>query len=149
MKMVGYWTEPAVKDSLLIVSRRSHLAAGLLLLWAGLSLPGCRNQASEPARPQWLLPEDSMVLILTDIHLVEGARSGTQILGDSLHRPSDYYKKVYEKYGLTASKYDSIFSWYSAHAPLMNQLYARMLERLNRLEARQQAQGEKTTEKGG
>lgn len=87
-----------------------------------------------------------MVMILTDVHLLEGARSGTRVLGDSLHRPSDYYKKVYEKYEIDAARYDSVFSWYSAHAPLMNELYARVLERLNRLEAQQQARGEKPAE---
>jgi len=116
-----------------------------MLLSALLGLPGCRSQAEEPARPAWLLPEDSMVMILTDVHLAEGARSGTRVLGDSLHRPSDYYKKLYEKYGIEAARYDSVFSWYSAHAPLMNKLYARVLERLNRLEAQQQAQGEKSS----
>ena len=122
------------------------MAAGLLLLSTLLGLASCRTQAEEPVRPDWLLPEDSMVMILTDVHLAEGARSGTRVLGDSLHRPSDYYKKVYEKYGIDAAQYDSIFSWYSAHAPLMNELYAHVLERLNRLEAQQQARGEKPAE---
>ena len=95
----------------------------------------------EPEEPSWLLPHDSMVLILTDLHLVEGARSGQRIMGDSLRAPDRYYQALWKKYDISKARYDSNFYYYSRQAPQMNELYAKVLKRLSKLESWQEAKG--------
>ncbi|MDZ7848727.1 MAG: hypothetical protein U5L96_19455 [Owenweeksia sp.] len=52
-------------------------------LAALLGLIACQGPPPEK-RPVHVIPADSMALILTDIHLVEGAKVGQRIMGDSL-----------------------------------------------------------------
>lgn len=81
-----------------------------------------------------------MVMVLTDLHLVEGARSGQRILGDSLRAPDRYYQALWKKYDISKARYDSNFRYYSRKAPQMNELYAEVLKRLSKLESWQQAE---------
>jgi len=81
-----------------------------------------------------------MVMVLTDLHLVEGARSGQRVLGDSLRAPDRYYQALWKKYDISKARYDSNFYYYSRQAPQMNELYAEVLKRLSKLESWQQAE---------
>jgi hypothetical protein len=92
------------------------------------------EKVKEATQPDWVLPRDSMIALMTDIHLVEGSRTGASTLGDTV--PVDlYFKKVWEKHGITKAIYDSNFNYYVQNAKEMNAVYEKVLERLSKLEA--------------
>lgn len=102
-----------------------------LLLWAFLGLTACVEQ--EVTLPEGYLEQEQLVDMLVDIHLVEGARSGTLVLGDTNRLP-DYYARIYEKYGTTESDFKTSFDWYTQHPEKMKAVYEEVIVELSKLE---------------
>lgn len=71
-----------------------------------------------------------MIEILTDVHIIEGARIGKKVLGDSLFT-IDHYNKLWEKHQITEAKYDSSFRFYTRNADKMDLLYEEVLVNLS------------------
>ncbi len=75
-----------------------------------------------------------MVKMLTDFHLVEGGKVGSKILGDTI--PAAVYKsKVYQKYGLDESAFEKSFRFYTSNPEMMQSIYEKVIENLNKIEA--------------
>ncbi len=107
----------------------SNLIASLLL---GALLTACGNP-SEVKVPPYVLEQEKMAAVIADIHVVEGARMGREVMGDTLH--SDFYfEKVYDKHGISRSDFDTSFSFYSAYPRIMNEIYEEAIEQLNKME---------------
>lgn len=100
-----------------------------------LLLGSCMPEGlEEESKPAYFLPQDSMVELMVDIHLLEGARIGKETIGDSLPIHA-HYENVWEKHGIRKARYDSNFLFYSRNALLMDEVYEQVLERLSRLES--------------
>jgi len=102
--------------------------------------------------PDWVIPEDKMIVILTDVHLIEGARIGKKVLGDSLYA-IDHYTKLWDKHNIRESQYDSSFRFYSRNAEKMDLLYEEVITNLSTMsslaegenpEAKEELEREKT-----
>lgn len=106
------------------------LIANLILAFA---VVGCGPQLEHPKKNQAVLSPDSMAIILTDIHLVEGAKVGENMLGDSLRAPH-YFREIYDKYGITENYFEKSFDHYTALPEAMNQIYEKVIENLSKLE---------------
>lgn len=104
----------------------------LLFSLAALGLGSCAPPAPQKVdpRPDGVLSEAEMVEILTDAHIIEGARIGSQMMGDSLSIDV-YYDKLWDKYQISRSIYDSSFSYYARNPQVMEQLYQRVLANLS------------------
>jgi len=81
-----------------------------------------------------------MVKILTDVHIIEGARIGTKVLGDSLSA-KDHYEVLWNKYQISPEVYDSSFRFYSRNAERMDLMYEEVLTNLTKLSSEVQANG--------
>jgi hypothetical protein len=79
--------------------------------------------------PEGLIPKNEMTNILTDVHIIEGARIGKMVLGDSLYA-LDHYKALWKKHHISEAIYDSSFQYYSRNAELMDEMYEEVLTRL-------------------
>lgn len=101
----------------------------LSLVLAGLA--SCVNH--EVKLPKGYISEKDMALILVDVHLVEGARSGTLVLGDTNSLP-DYYAKIYEKHHVTEANFKESFNWYTAHPEKLKAIYEEVIVSLSKLE---------------
>jgi len=99
------------------------LAAGVLT--------ACVDQTVQ--LPDGYIPQEKMVDIMVDIHLVEGARSGTLLLGDTNKLP-DYYAHIYEKYDITEEQFKTSFDWYSQHPVQLKAVYDEVIVELSKLE---------------
>jgi len=116
-------------------------ASSSIASWALMLLVYSCTNPSEVKVPDHVMPRDKMAEVLVDIHLVEGARVGRDIMGDSLH--SDfYYAKVYDKHNITKADFDTSFSFYSQHPKVMDKIYSRAIEKLNKMEMELQEVGE-------
>lgn len=134
MKTVKYW-KTKLPNALNLIAKRI-----ILLLILGLGLNACGPQAPEKTEelPDWIIPEDKMVEVLTDVHIVEGARIGKKVLGDSSSAKA-YYDLIWHKYGITEELYDSSFRFYSRNAERMDLMYEEVLTRLTKLSSAEEA----------
>lgn len=97
---------------------------GILVL---LIITSCGE--SEIPVPQEVISAEQMIPILVDVHIVEGARNGTLILGDT-NDIEDYYAKIYEKYNITEETFKSSFSFYNSEPDLFIPIYEKVLDSL-------------------
>lgn len=94
-------------------------------LW--LALVGC-SRPSEPI-PSDIISPDQMIPILVDVHLIEGARNGSLILGDT-NDIEDYYLKVYTKHSISEKHFKESFAFYSKHPDHFIPIYQKVLDSL-------------------
>lgn len=106
-----------------------------LLLW---SLQACGPEATpkEAPLPDWAIPEDRMTDIMTDVHILEGARIGKRMIGDT-NWAHDHYQRLWEKYNINEAIYDSNFRLYSKNAERMDRIYEEVMARLTEMTVRQ------------
>lgn len=103
--------------------RLGNYAVGLFFI---LSI-GCASP--EVQIPQNVLTPKQMMPIMVDIHVIEGARNGSIMLGDT-NGIEDYYAKVYEKYGITEDQFKSSFAFYSDNPTVFIPIYEEVLDSL-------------------
>lgn len=107
-----------------------------------MAICACRKK-SEPLKiPANVMPPDSMLMVLTDIHLIEGARVGNRIQGNDSLNIKDYYHHVWDKYHLSKERFRRSFNFYSTHPDEMSELYRQMLDSLSIMEANLKGSGE-------
>ncbi len=114
----------------------------LPVLFLATALTACVDH--DVKQPEGVLSHDQMVDILVDIHLIEGARSGTQILGDTNSIP-DYYAHIYIKHGTTEQDFKTSFDWYTQHPKILKAVYEDVIVALSKLEEDVKATGDSTT----
>ncbi len=91
-----------------------------------LLLLGCRQEVTVPSE---VLPAEVMVPLLIDIHVLEGARNGSLILGDT-NTIEEYYVKVYDKHGVEEAAFKQSFVYYSNHPELFIPIYEAVVDSL-------------------
>lgn len=104
------------------------------VFWGLLLISSC-GRYNEVAVPKDVLPQDSMIAMITDMHLIEGGKLGRKIMGDSLLLVDDYYFKLYEKYNVSKERYKKSYSFYAENPKLMAKIYEKVLENLNQIQA--------------
>lgn len=84
--------------------------------------------------PEGTLSDSAMVSILTDLHLVEGAKVGNKIMGDTI--PANvYFKKIYQKHGISEAQFERDFRFYTSNPKLMTKIYEEVIVNLSKIEA--------------
>jgi hypothetical protein len=83
----------------------------------------------EVSIPSGVFSLEEMVPVLVDIHVIEGARNGSLILGDT-NTIEDYYSKVYEKHGILEADFKKSFQFYSENPALFVPIFERVLDSL-------------------
>lgn len=91
----------------------------------------CINQ--DVRVPERVLSKTEMVPIMVDMHLVEGARSGKLILGDTNQLP-DYYAKVYAKHNVSEDDFKASFHWYGEHPEKLQEVFEEVIVELSKIE---------------
>ncbi|MDA7804884.1 DUF4296 domain-containing protein [Schleiferiaceae bacterium] len=99
-----------------------YFASVLFILFIGCASP-------EVQTPETVLTPEQMMPIMVDIHVIEGARNGAIMLGDT-NGIEDYYAKVYEKHGITEDQFKSSFAFYSDNPTVFIPIYEEVLDSL-------------------
>jgi hypothetical protein len=126
------------KENALSLSGIKYLIFTLLFI----GLNACVDHEVE--LPDGMLSHQEMVDILVDIHVVEGARSGTLILGDTNSIP-DYYSRIYLKHNTTERDFKSSFDWYTHHPEKLKLVYEDVIVALSKLEEEVKEKGDTAT----
>lgn len=98
-------------------------------------LAACSAEPVETEKiPEDILSPQKMEVILTDVHLVEGARAGDQLLGDTLEL-KDYFTKIYVVHGVSKEELTKSLEYYSARPGQLSAILDGVIQRLSRLES--------------
>ena len=111
----------------------------LLSILTLIVFTACSEKLPDEVPPN-LIDEEQMTTILTDVHLIEGARTGFTILGDTTANIRDYYEAMYEKHGVTRKQFDDSFAYYTKHPEQMDRMYEKVIENLTIIEARMKSE---------
>jgi hypothetical protein len=104
---------------------------GVVLCTLILISSSCSN-SSKSGR----IPESTIIKILADIHIADAISFSTKYR--NMYRNNDsvtYYDHLFAKYNVTRVQFDSTISWYSGNPDKYDQLYDKVLDRLNRMSA--------------
>lgn len=87
-----------------------------------------RNQV-----PEGIIENGKMVLVLTDVHLVDSYVSSAAY--DTTTQPAaNYYKVVYQKYKIDSVQLQKSLRYYSRDPELLDTMYHQVLKRLETME---------------
>ena len=120
----------------------------IIILLTIASLISCD---SKKEKPDPFLEHDQMVNIMTDLSLAEGtriyARASHLERKEGEYSINDYYAMVFEKYNITQAQLDSINSWYINYPEENQAIFKEVLDRLNKLQAKEKAITKKAEKK--
>lgn len=105
-----------------------------LALAISLALAGCGDGA-EPenpsARPKDLIPREAFTDLLTEMHLIEGARGGEHPTGDSI-AVWKMYHAAFARRGYSQEQVERSYTYYHADPKLMVEVYQEVMNRLQK-----------------
>ncbi len=107
------------------------MIAKILVVFMVLAACSPAEEKDEP--PAHIVDEETMVKMLTDMHLIEGAKIGQKVMGDTL-KVEMYYAKMYRKYGVSKEQFEENFAFYTRQPEVMNDLYQQVIEELNKIQ---------------
>ncbi|MCH8554188.1 MAG: DUF4296 domain-containing protein [Schleiferiaceae bacterium] len=104
--------------------------------WAGLVMLAlcCCSSNKEFETPEGYLLPEKMRAIMVDLHMIEGAKAGISVVGDSLP-VAYYYESLYQKHNITAAQLDSNLQFYASHQEVLDKIYENVINDLVQLEA--------------
>jgi hypothetical protein len=109
-------------------------AAWAFVLGASLSLTGCGGSA-EPEnpreRPKDLIPREAFTDLLTEMHLIEGARGGAHLMGDSI-AVWRVYHAAFARRGFQPEQVARSYAYYHSDPKLAVEIYQEVMERLQK-----------------
>ncbi len=110
-----------------------------------LILVSCYRTAPEPGFDlSRVIPADTMVSLLVDVHLAEGALN----VGISQRPPieqlsSRYFETVLVKHGIDRETFEESIRYYAFHAEQFNEIYEKVINELGKKESLYRQQIEK------
>ena len=85
--------------------------------------------------PDSVLPIDKMVQVQVGIHLLE-AEQGQRTIDQSLNGTDTIsFQSVFKKENITKTQYDSSLIFYSAHPQLLDEVYDKVINELNKMQS--------------
>jgi len=85
-----------------------------------------------------IIPEDSLISIIMDIHIVDAAAKQNVVPnnGDNLMKYKEY-KAVFEKHGISKTRFDSTINLYTRNGKKFDELYDKVIKNLVKMEEAQ------------
>ena len=107
-------------------------------LLLGVFVTGCSKKPM--SIPENTISPDTMVSILTEIHLAQAAVA-THVPGDTMpFTTGDYLPFIFKKHRTTQQQFDKSLRFYSGRPNLLDSIYKDVLDELNRKEGEIDAQ---------
>ena len=108
----------------------------LMILLGGLLFSKCsvpETSSIDAPDSLYVLPKDSFLLLLKDIHLADAYLSTLTVdeLKDSIINPENIYGSIFKKYHLTNKQFQETILYYSYHIDQFDSIYADLLKEMN------------------
>lgn len=97
-----------------------------------LALAACSGSeapSAAPPAPDNLIPEAQFTELLLEMHLIEGARGGTSLMGDSIP-VWKIYAGTFARLGYSQDQVAQSYAYYHANPKLMVAMYTEVMKRL-------------------
>jgi len=105
----------------------------------GFSIALIAAACAREKRPSDVFDQKRMVEIMVDVHLAEGAEKTDLLTTDSVRiSEKALCKHIFKKHGITEEEYNRSFTWYSEHLEEFDEVYVKVIEKLNQMEAARQ-----------
>lgn len=110
------------------------ILAGLSLI---LMLGSCYHTASDAEfKMSLVIPADSMVSLLTDLHLADGVINTTRSKDQSIKNLSDkYFSAVLVKHKIGRDTFDESLRYYAYHTEELDEIYEQVIVNLSKIES--------------
>lgn len=103
------------------------------LLISGVLFISCGSNTKTQPPP---IPEEQFILILTDLHVIDGTLQSLEITGDSLQHFARYnYEKVLKKHNLTYKQFEEALYYFEAEPDKMDKMYEKVVNELSKRQA--------------
>jgi hypothetical protein len=102
-----------------------------------LALVSCYHAAPDPAfKTGLIIPADSMVTLLTDLHLADGVINTIKLQDKSLkHLSTEYFSAILEKHRIGRDTFDESMRYYAYHTEELNEIYEKVIVNLSKIES--------------
>jgi len=85
---------------------------------------------------QLVIPADSMVSLLTDMHLAEGIITTVKDKPKPISSiSSEYFDVILKKHQISKASFEESMRYYAYHAEEMDKIYARVITELSKIES--------------
>ncbi|MBN2175336.1 MAG: DUF4296 domain-containing protein [Bacteroidales bacterium] len=110
----------------------------IFLLLLGYIITGCTSKIDEvgPPPPD-LIPRDTMVNIIADIHLMDAIMQNAQKRGDDQleNKKIILYESIMEKHQITRDQFESSLEYYEQNLDVIDAIYADVITRLSKMKS--------------
>ena len=114
---------------------RFLLLLGFLVLFLLTDCNLERGNNTDPLPPN-LIPSDTLVKILVDVHLIEASLKIKHTKKPDNERFTNlYYNQLFNKYGITREQLNQSLTYYQRHAEIFDKIYEQVITELNKLES--------------
>ena len=91
----------------------------------------CKNSHKN----KYLIPEKTLINLLTDIHLADATTFvARELQSTSVYDTLSYSLYIFDKYNVTRQQFDSTLSYYSANPATLEKIYEKVVNNLSRIE---------------
>lgn len=105
-----------------------------------LVLFSCSNNS----KPDYLLPKEKMVELMTDVQVAEAyIKLKFTIVNDTIQNSDSIYAAILRKHGISKAVYDSNFAYYKRNPEKLQLIYEDVLIELSALDAKNEAEKKK------
>lgn len=103
-----------------------------LLVFFACFLFSCSVKKKETEFPPGLISQDSMAVILADIHAVEALiNHGLLINNNAPATASAYYEGVYRKNKVSRKRFEESYNFYKENPEVLSKIYDKAIEELS------------------
>lgn len=108
--------------------------SGFLLI---LALCSCYHTAPDPSfNMDLVVPADSMVTLLTDLHIADGVINTIKLKDQTIKQIStEYFTEILEKHRIGRDTFDESMRYYAYHTEEMSAIYEKVIVNLNKIES--------------
>jgi hypothetical protein len=85
--------------------------------------------------PEGIIPKDTMVQVMVDVHLAEARSQFSTPFDNSKNAKQSYYKFIFKKYNLTYQQLIKSWEFYAAHPDIFSKVYEDVITELSKKQA--------------
>ncbi len=116
----------------MIAFRCPSMLIVVLALWG---LNGCSNPSPEDSKTVGLVPRDTFVQVLTEVHLIEGVKKQRLMRNDDEGAiVLQHYAELFDRFDIDEERFKTTYQWWYQHPEEMDGLLEEVGERLADME---------------
>jgi hypothetical protein len=103
-----------------------------------LALCSCYHTAPDPSfNKNLIIPADSMVTLLTDLHLADGVVTTIKLKDKTSlgHLSTEYFAVIMKKHKIGKDTFEESLRYYAYHTEEMNKIYEKVIVNLSKTES--------------